>query len=78
MVCVIVLIVSLLISCAPDCVNTTNPPACPVWSEEAINELVALLELQSEGEIDMTSLEWQLGENLRHCEALDAFLDNDK
>jgi len=49
-----------------------------VWSEEAINELVALLELQSEGEIDMTSLEWQLGENLRHCEALDAFLDNDK
>jgi hypothetical protein len=33
-----------------------------------------LLELQEAGELDIISLEFQLGENQRHCEALDAFL----
>ena len=31
--------------------------------------------MQAAGEIDITSLEYQLGEDQRHCEALDAFLE---
>jgi len=52
------------------------PPACPVWSEEAISELEFLYVLQELGEIDMESLYYQLGENQRHCEALDVYLED--
>ena len=53
-----------------------KPAACPQWSEYAIVELELLLKLQKAGEIDIESLEYQLGENQRHCEALDAFLED--
>jgi hypothetical protein len=36
-----------------------------------------LLTLQEVGDIDIVSLEYQLGENNRHCEALDAFLEEE-
>jgi hypothetical protein len=35
-----------------------------------------LLELQKAREIDIVDLEYQLATNLRHCEALDAFLED--
>ena len=53
------------------------PPACPKWTEDAIFDLELLLELQNSGVIDIADLGYQLGENLRHCEALDAFLKDD-
>ena len=36
-----------------------------------------LLDLQTIGEIDIIDLEYQLGEQQRHCEALDAYLKKD-
>ena len=54
-----------------------KPPACPLWSDEAIDDLEMLLALQEAGELDIESLEYQLGENQRHCEALDAFLEEE-
>ena len=56
-------------------IPVVTPPACPVWSEEAISELEFLYVLQELGEIDMESLYYQLGENQRHCEALDVYLE---
>tara|TARA_Y100001951_G_C11127669_1_gene176435 strand:+ start:364 stop:537 length:174 start_codon:yes stop_codon:yes gene_type:complete len=53
------------------------PPACPIWSEDAVLDLEMLLELQKAGEVDIVDLEYQLGEQHRQCEALDAFLKND-
>tara|TARA_X000001382_G_C3082425_1_gene150953 strand:- start:220 stop:390 length:171 start_codon:yes stop_codon:yes gene_type:complete len=54
-----------------------KPPPCPQWSEYAIDDLVMLLEMQEAGKLDIVSLEYQLGENQRHCEALDAFLEDE-
>ena len=54
-----------------------KPPACPLWSDEAIDDLDMILTLQEDGQIDIVSLEYQLGENQRHCEALDAFLEEE-
>jgi hypothetical protein len=34
--------------------------------------------MQAAGEIGMVSLEYQLGENQRHCAALDAFLEDEE
>jgi len=56
--------------------SVLKPPACPVWSEYAIDDLEMLLSLQETGVIDIVSLESQLGENERHCESLDAFLED--
>ncbi|NRA11447.1 MAG: hypothetical protein HRT57_05795 [Crocinitomicaceae bacterium] len=53
------------------------PPACPKWTEDAILDLELLLVLQNAGEIDIIDLEYQLGSQQRHCEALDAFLKDD-
>ena len=70
--------VSLLtISCATTGAPVLKPPPCPQWSEYAIDDLVMLLEMQEAGELDIVSLEYQLGENQRHCEALDAFLEEE-
>lgn len=52
------------------------PPACPVWSDYAIDDLEMLLTLQEDGDIDIVSLEHQLGENDRHCDALDKYLED--
>ena len=65
-----------LISCATTGAPVLKPPACPLWSDYAIDDLEMLLALQQAGEIDIESLEYQLGENQRHCEALDAFLED--
>ena len=70
----IVLMVSS--ACCTTGTPVLKPSACPQWSEYAIVELELLLELQKAGEIDIASLEYQLGENQRHCEALDAFLED--
>tara|TARA_Y100000996_G_scaffold380470_1_gene334386 strand:+ start:2513 stop:2662 length:150 start_codon:yes stop_codon:yes gene_type:complete len=48
-----------------------------MWSEDAIVDLEVLLEMQAVGEVDIVDLEYQLGENQRHCEALDAFLEDE-
>jgi len=53
-----------------------KPPACPLWSDDAIDDLDMLLSLNQAGELDIVSLEYQLGENFRHCEALDTYLED--
>ena len=53
------------------------PPACPIWSEDAVLDLEMLLELQKAGVFDIVDLEYQLGSQQRHCEALDAFLKDE-
>ena len=63
--------------CAISGVSSFEPPACPKWHENAIFDLEMLLELQNAGEIDIVDLEYQLGEQQRHCEALDAYLKDD-
>ena len=76
---VFVSVASLLttISCATTGTPVLKPPPCPQWSEYAVDDLVMLLTLQEAGELDIVSLEYQLGENQRHCEALDAFLEDE-
>ena len=77
-VCVGALSLSLLtISCITSGAPVLKPPACPLWSDYAIDDLEMLLALQEAGYIDIVSLEYQLGENNRHCEALDAFLEDE-
>ena len=76
-VCVSALSLSLLTSCVTSGAPVLKPPACPLWSDYAIDELEMLLALQEAGDIDIESLEYQLGENQRHCEALDAFLEEE-
>jgi hypothetical protein len=63
--------------CAISGVSNLEPPACPRWNEDAIRNLEMLLDLQTIGEIDIIDLEYQLGEQQRHCEALDAYLKKD-
>ena len=63
--------------CATSGVSNLEPPACPKWTEDAILDLELLLELQNAGEINIVDLEYQLGEQQRHCEALDAYLKDD-
>lgn len=63
--------------CATSGVSNLEPPACPRWNNDAIIDLEMLLELQNAGEIDIVDLEYQLGEQQRHCEALDAYLKDD-
>ena len=69
-------VILLTISCATRA-PVLKPSPCPQWSEYAIDDLVMLLELQEAGRLDIVSLEYQLGENQRHCEALDAFLEDE-
>ena len=76
-VCVSALSLSLLTSCVTSGAPVLKPPACPLWSDYAIDDLEMLLALQEAGDIDIESLEYQLGENQRHCEALDAFLEDE-
>jgi hypothetical protein len=66
-------------SCAilcPGSAPVLKPLACPVWADEAIVDYEMLLALQEAGTIDIRSLEYQLGEDDRQCEALDAFLED--
>ena len=73
---VFVIVATLLsLSSCRHVVPVLKPPPCPMWSEAAILNLETLLHMQELGEIDIISLEYQLGENQRHCEALDAFLE---
>ena len=76
-VCVSALSLSLLTSCVTSGAPVLKPPACPLWSDYAIDDLEMLLALQEAGDVDIESLEYQLGENQRHCEALDAFLEEE-
>lgn len=66
----------LITSCCAKTATEMKPPACPYWMEEAVYELETLLELQEEGVVNIEALEYQLAENQRHCEALDAYLKN--
>lgn len=52
------------------------PPRCPVWTEGAIDDLIVILELQQEGRINVKHLEAIIGEQQRHCLALDAYLED--
>ena len=63
--------------CAISGVSNLEPPACPRWNNDAIIDLEMLMELQNAGEIDIVDLEYHLGEQQRHCEALDAYLNKD-
>ena len=74
MVFVIVVTLMVLSGCAATGAAVLRPSPCPQWTESAIIDLEMLLELQDAGEIDIVDLEYQLATNLRHCEALDAFL----
>ena len=73
---VFVIAASLLMisGCCTTGTPVLKPSPCPQWSDYAIDDLEMLLTLQEAGDIDIVSLEYQLGENHRHCEALDAFL----
>ena len=54
---------------------TLKPPACPAWNDKAIDQLNAVL---TSG-LEVKDLEYHVAEQLRHCEALDAWLyDGDK
>ena len=57
-------------------VPVLKPSPCPIWSEEAIVDLEMLIYMQEVGELDIVDLEYQLGTNQRHCEALDAYLED--
>jgi hypothetical protein len=65
----------LNIGCATDRIITLRPPPCPIWTEDAVLELELLFELQAAGEIDIADLEYTLGEQQRHCEALDVYIN---
>ena len=67
-VCVIV-----LAGCATTGVPTLKPPACPAWSEKAIAQLEVVL---TSG-MKINDLEYHIAEQLRHCEALDAWLQDE-
>ena len=67
-VCVIV-----LAGCATTGVATLKPPACPAWSNKAIVQLEAVL---TSG-MKIKDLEYHVAEQLRHCEALDAWLEDE-
>ena len=67
-VCVIV-----LTGCATTGGPTLKPPACPAWSEKAIDQLNAVL---TSG-MEVNDLEYHVAEQLRHCEALDAWLEDE-
>ena len=54
-----------------------KPPPCPQWQADAIGDLEMLLYMHEVGDIDIVDLEHQLGENQRHCKALDAFLEDE-
>ena len=68
-VCVIV-----LTGCATTGVPTLKPPACPAWNDKAINQLNAVL---TSG-LEVKDLEYHVAEQLRHCEALDAWLEDEE
>jgi len=77
---VFVIVATQLLSgagCAISGVSNLEPPACPRWNENAILDLEMLLELQMAGDINIVDLEFQLGEQQRQCEALDAYLEDD-
>jgi hypothetical protein len=67
-VCVIV-----LAGCATTGVPTLKPPACPAWNDEAIDQLEVVLT----SEMEIKDLEYHIAEQLRHCEALDAWLEDE-
>ena len=69
-VCVIVLIGC---ACATTGVPTLKPPACPAWNEKAIDQFNAVLT----SEMKTKDLEYHVAEQLRHCEALDAWLEDE-
>ena len=52
---------------------TLKPPACPAWSEKAIDQFNAVLT----SEMEVKDLEYHVAEQLRHCEALDAWLEDE-
>ena len=68
LVCVIA-----LAGCATTGVATLKPPACPAWSNKAIVQLEAVL---TSG-MKIKDLEYHVAEQLRHCEALDAWLEDE-
>ena len=67
-VCVIV-----LAGCATTGVPTLKPPACPAWNDKAIVQLEVVL---TSG-LEIKDLEYHVAEQLRHCEALDAWLEDE-
>jgi len=64
----------LNIGCVTDRILTLRPPPCPIWTEDAISDLEFLFEMQAAGELDIADLEHTLGEQQRHCEALDVYI----
>tara|TARA_R110000751_G_scaffold57842_4_gene122564 strand:- start:8174 stop:8527 length:354 start_codon:yes stop_codon:yes gene_type:complete len=64
-------VMSLLVSCAGNG-NVAWIVECPVWSDAALTELGEAI---SSGEFP--ELEEQIGEQLRHCNAIEAALGND-
>ena len=62
-----------LAGCATTGVTTLKPPACPAWNNKAIIQLNAVL---TSG-MKIKDLEYHVAEQLRHCEALDAWLEDE-
>ena len=62
-----------LAGCATTGVPTLKHPACPAWSGKAIDQLNVVL---TSG-METKDLEYHVAEQLRHCEALDAWLEDE-
>ena len=62
-----------LAGCATTGVPTLKPPPCPAWNNKAITQLETVL---TSG-MEIKDLEYHIAEQLRHCEALDAWLEDE-
>ena len=72
-----VVVLAQTTSCCTTGAPVLKPPPCPQWQPDAIGDLEMLLYMQEVGDIEIVDLEYQLGENQRHCIALDAFLEDE-
>ena len=53
-----------------------SPDPCPGWHEDAVMDLDMLIEMQEAGVIDIIDLEYQMGLQKRHCNALNCYLED--
>ena len=66
----------LMINCEHTGATVLKPPSCPKWSDAAIDELERLIEMRKRNIISIENLERAIGEQHRHCVALDEYLDD--
>ena len=55
-----------------------SPPPCPIWDEQAEGQLFNLLNSEHWSSFNYNDLERMLGEQDRHCKALDAWIERNQ